>query len=78
MSSPVSMPLRAKSAFQIVDPETTGLVPAPDAGLIMTLLQDKPWDMALQQDWICESSGSEIEKISSTVMKESSTEAHSL
>ena len=62
VSSPVSMPLRAKSAFQIVDPEKTGLVPAPYAELITRLLQDNPLDMALQQDWICESSLSDIEK----------------
>ena len=82
VSSPVSMPLRAKSAFQIVDPEKTGLVPAPYAELITRLLQDNPLDMAIQDDWICESSLSEIEKISSTVTKASSTasstEAHSL
>ncbi|WP_369818449.1 hypothetical protein [Synechococcus sp. MIT S9508] len=78
VSSPVSMPLRAKSAFQIVDPEKTGLVPAPYAELITTLLQDNPLDMALQQDWIYESSQSDIEKISSTVTKASSTGAHSL
>ena len=62
VSSPVSMPLRAKSAFQIVDPEKTGLVTAPYAELITRLLQDNPLDMALQQDWICESSLSDIEK----------------
>ena len=62
VSCPVSMPLRAKSAFQIVDPEKTGLVPAPYAELITRLLQDNPLDMALQQDWICESSLSDIEK----------------
>ena len=62
VSCPVSMPLRAKSAFQIVDPEKTGLVPAPYAELITRLLQDNPLNMALQQDWICESSLSDIEK----------------
>ena len=62
VSCPVSMPLRAKSAFQIVDPEKTGLVPAPYAELITTLLRDNPLDMAIQDDWICESSLSEIEK----------------
>ncbi|WP_115124844.1 HEAT repeat domain-containing protein [Synechococcus sp. GEYO] len=62
VSCPVSMPLRAKSAFQIVDPEKTGLVPAPYAELITRLLQDNPLDMALQQDWSCESSLSDIEK----------------
>ena len=62
VSCPVSMPLRAKSAFQIVDPEKTGLVPAPYAELITTLLRDNPLDMAIQDDWISESSLSEIEK----------------
>ena len=62
VSCPVSMPLRAKSAFQIVDPEKTGLVPAPYTELITTMLQDNPLSMALQQDWICESSLSNIEK----------------
>ncbi len=62
VSCPVSMPLRAKSAFQIVDPEKTGLVPASYTELITTMLQDNPLSMALQQDWICESSLSNIEK----------------
>tara|TARA_B100000085_G_scaffold60461_1_gene53232 strand:+ start:704 stop:1900 length:1197 start_codon:yes stop_codon:yes gene_type:complete len=62
VSCPVSMPLRAKSAFQIVDPEKTGLVPASYTELITTMLQDNPLSMALQQDWICESSLSDIEK----------------
>ena len=50
VSCPVSMPFRAKSAFQIVDPEKTGLVPAPHTELITTMLQDNPLSMALQQD----------------------------
>tara|TARA_B100001063_G_scaffold76130_1_gene70388 strand:- start:131 stop:1327 length:1197 start_codon:yes stop_codon:yes gene_type:complete len=62
VTSPVSMPLRAKSAFQIVDPEKTGLVPEPFTELITSLLQDNPMNMAIQQEWICESSVSEIEK----------------
>ncbi len=62
VSCPVSMPLRAKSAFQIVDPEKMGLVPAPYTELITSMLQDNPLSMALQQDWICESSLSNIEK----------------
>ena len=78
VSCPGSMPLRAKSAFQIVDPGRTGLVPEPFTELITTMLQDNPMNMAIQQEWICESSLSEIEKIFSTVTKASSTEAHSL
>tara|TARA_B100001059_G_scaffold147221_1_gene147108 strand:+ start:2579 stop:3775 length:1197 start_codon:yes stop_codon:yes gene_type:complete len=62
VTSPVSMPLRAKSAFQIVDPEKTGLVPETFTELITSLLQDNPMNMAIQQEWICESSVSEIEK----------------
>ena len=62
VSCPASMPLRAKSAFQIVDPGKTGLVPEPFTELITTMLQDNPMNMAIQQEWICESSLSEIEK----------------
>ena len=62
VSCPVSMPLRAKSAFQILDPEKTGEIPAQYTELITTLLQDNPVDLELRKDWICESSLSEIEK----------------
>ena len=62
VSCPVSMPLRAKSAFQIVDPNKTGLIPEPYIELITTLLKDNPCDMALQQEWICGSDLAEIEK----------------
>ena len=62
VTCPVSMPLRAKSAFQLVDPEKTGTVPTAHSDLIIQLLQDDPAMLSLQKDWICSSNLTEIEK----------------
>ena len=59
---PVSMPLRAKSAFQLVDPNKTGTVPESYTNVITQLLRDDPSSLSLQDDWICEADQSEIEK----------------
>ena len=61
VSCPVSMPLRAKSAFQLVDPEKTGGVPDAYRQAITELLQDDPRNLHLQPEWICEASTLEIE-----------------
>ena len=62
VTCPVSMPLRAKSAFQLVDPEKTGTVPVAHRDLIVQLLQDDPAKLSLQPGWICNSNLTEIEK----------------
>tara|TARA_Y100000022_G_C13031517_1_gene275787 strand:- start:53 stop:583 length:531 start_codon:yes stop_codon:yes gene_type:complete len=56
------MPLRAKSAFQLVDPNKTGTVPESYTNVITQLLRDDPSSLSLQDDWICEADQSEIEK----------------
>ena len=60
--SPVSMPLRAKSAFQLVDPQKTGDVPEAYAASIKRLLQDDPRLLALDPAWIGGGGSEEIEK----------------
>ena len=60
--SPVSMPLRAKSAFQLVDPEKTGDVPEAYAPSIKRLLQDDPRLLALDPSWISADGAESIEK----------------
>ena len=62
VTCPVSMPLRAKSAFQLVDPEKSGQIPDDYIGLLEQLLRDDPSTLALQNDWICEGETIEIEK----------------
>ena len=59
---PVSMPLRAKSAFQLVDPEKTGDVPEAYAPSIKRLLQDDPRLLALDPSWISADGAESIEK----------------
>jgi hypothetical protein len=56
------MPLRAKSAFQLVDPEKSGEIPDTYIDLLEQLLRNDPSTLALQQDWICERETIEIEK----------------
>ena len=56
------MPLRAKSAFQLVDPEKTGSIPMEFTETIRSLLIDDPRSLWLQDDWICEASTEAIEK----------------
>ena len=60
--SPVSMPLRAKSTFQLVDPNKTGKVPENHRNLISQLLRDDPSSVSLQEEWICGADQTEIEK----------------
>jgi hypothetical protein len=62
VTCPVSMPLRAKSAFQLVDPEKSGQIPDDYIDLLEQLLRDDPSTLALQNDWICEGETIEIEK----------------
>jgi bilin biosynthesis protein len=62
VSCPVSMPLRAKSAFHLADPKKTGVISEPHSLLLEQLLRDNPANLALQPDWICEPSVSTIEK----------------
>ena len=62
VTCPVSMPLRAKSAFQLVDPQKSGTVPIAHSDLIIQLLQDDPSTLSLQHDWICSEEIAEIEK----------------
>lgn len=62
VTCPVSMPLRAKSAFQLVDPGKTGRVPEPYVEQIKMLLQDDPSKLSIHQEWICNDEISEIEK----------------
>jgi hypothetical protein len=56
------MPLRAKSAFQLVDPEKTGEVPEAYAPSIKKLLQDDPRLLALDPSWISADGAESIEK----------------
>ncbi len=62
VSCPVSMPLRAKSAFQLVDPEKKGLVPEQYAAQITRLLQDDPSNLNLLPEWGCAAESKEIEQ----------------
>ena len=56
------MPLRAKSAFQLVDPNKTGKVPENYRNLISQLLRDDPSSLSLLEEWICGADQTEIEK----------------
>ena len=62
IASPVSMPLRAKSAFQLVDPKKSGEIPETYVSLLEQLLRDDPSTLALQHEWICDGEAIEIEK----------------
>ena len=52
VTCPVSMPLRAKSAFQLVDPDKSGQIADDYVALLEQLLRDDPSTLALQNDWI--------------------------
>ena len=52
ITAPVSMSLRAKSAFQLVDPDKTGDVPEEYISQITSLLQDNPQKLNLRKEWI--------------------------
>ena len=61
VTAPVSMSLRAKSAFQLVDPKKTGEVPEQYIEQITSLLRDNPQKLKLRPEWICNATGEEIE-----------------
>ena len=59
--APVSLSLRAKSAFQLVDPDKTCHVPEQYVALITQLLQDNPQKLTLRSEWICANEAVQIE-----------------
>ena len=61
VTAPVSMSLRARSAFQLVDPDKKCQVPEKYAELITQLLQDNPQQLKLRKEWICDIEPTEIE-----------------
>ena len=61
VTAPVSMSLRARSAFQLVDPEKKCHVPDEYNVLITQLLQDDPQSLKLRKEWICAVEATEIE-----------------
>ena len=61
VTAPVSMSLRARSAFQLVDPNKTCHVPDEYSELISQLLQDNPQHLKLRQEWVCPVDAIEIE-----------------
>jgi len=61
VTAPLSMSLRARSAFQLVDPEKTCEVPAQYTALIQQLLQDNPQSLKLRPEWVCPVEPLEIE-----------------
>ena len=52
IKSAVSMPLRAKSAFQLVDPGKKAEVPEEHISTITSLLQDDPRSLSLRDEWL--------------------------
>ena len=52
--APVSMSLRARSAFNLVDPLKTANVAAEHEFLICELLKDNPEKLNLRPEWICD------------------------
>ena len=61
VTAPVSMSLRARSAFQLVDSEKKCHVPDEYNALITQLLQDDPQSLKLRKEWICAVEATEIE-----------------
>lgn len=61
VTAPVSMSLRARSAFQLVDPGKTCDVPEEYEALITQLLQDNPQNLKLRTEWVCDVNADEIE-----------------
>ena len=61
IKSAVSMPLRAKSAFQLVDPSKKAEVPAEHISTITSLLQDDPRSLSLRDEWLSNQDPIEIE-----------------
>ena len=62
IKSAVSMPLRAKSAFQLVDPGKTAKVPETHIEAMTTLLQDDPRDLCMREEWLSNHDPIEIEQ----------------
>ena len=61
IKSAVSMPLRAKSAFQLVDPNKKAQVPEEHIQTITTLLQDDPRSLSMREEWLSNQDPIEIE-----------------
>ena len=61
IKSAVSMPLRAKSAFQLVDPSKKAEVPEEHISTITSLLQDDPRSLSLRDEWLSNQDPIEIE-----------------
>ena len=61
IKSAVSMPLRAKSAFQLVDPTKKAEVQEEHIKTITTLLQDDPRSLAMRDEWLSQQDPIEIE-----------------
>jgi hypothetical protein len=61
IKSAVSMPLRAKSAFQLVDPCKKAEVPEEHISTITSLLQDDPRSLSLRDEWLSNQDPIEIE-----------------
>ena len=55
------MPLRAKSAFQLVDPTKKAEVQEEHIKTITTLLQDDPRSLAMRDEWLSQQDPIEIE-----------------
>merc|ERR1711871_1599078 len=58
--APVSMSLRARSAFNLVDPLKTSHIAAEHETLICELLRDNPKKLNLRPEWICEVNSEDI------------------
>tara|TARA_Y100000991_G_scaffold168819_1_gene130560 strand:- start:178 stop:1374 length:1197 start_codon:yes stop_codon:yes gene_type:complete len=61
VTAPVSMSLRARSAFQLVDPHKTCTIPQEYEALITQLLQDNPQNLKLRSEWVCDVNPDDIE-----------------
>ena len=60
--APVSMPLRAKSAFKLLQKDGNGSIPEQYIPLLEQLLQDNPANLQLQDEWIASEEPEELEK----------------
>ena len=61
VTAPVSMSLRARSAFQLVDPDKTCTIAQEYEALITQLLQDNPQNLKLRSEWVCDVNPDDIE-----------------
>ncbi len=60
--APVSMPLRAKSAFKLLQTNGNGDIPEQYIPLLEQLLQDNPNNLDLKDEWIAAEDPAELEK----------------